>query len=353
MFYAEVNGIRRLAEPELVALCPLCRQPVLAKCGAVKAWHWAHRAGSDCDAWAEPVGAWHLSWQALAPAERVEVALGLHRADIVGDDDMVIELQHSPIGAAEIERRERYYGRMVWLFDATCRFRLATSGEYAFFALSGAEAITACTEPVCLDFGSALVEVTSFTRAFAGCSGFGRLRDRRWFLSRYLPHSFAAASSIVAPAFSVVRRGQAPAPPPCRPMEHRTRWLTADGSFMDMAAGTPYIPADHDWPSPKWGRLPVWREIIEQHPMLAGGWTKSDFERLKSFFQGSARIIDGRLRLIPAPAAELRVTRGAPAAELLQQANSHISAGRMPWLKLETKEMILRRSGAAVSAAPV
>jgi hypothetical protein len=47
------------------------------------------------------------------------------------------------------------------------------------------------------------------------------------------------------------------------------------------------------------------------------------------------------------------VTRGAPAAELLQQANSHISAGRMPWLKLETKEMILRRSGAAVSAAPV
>jgi hypothetical protein len=47
----------------------------------------------------------------------VEVPLGEHRADIVGSDGIVIELQNSAISSAEIIERERFYGKMVWLVN--------------------------------------------------------------------------------------------------------------------------------------------------------------------------------------------------------------------------------------------
>ena len=41
-----------------------------------------------------------------------------HRADVRLDNSLVIELQHSPISAEMIAERERFYGSMIWLFDA-------------------------------------------------------------------------------------------------------------------------------------------------------------------------------------------------------------------------------------------
>lgn len=40
-----------------------------------------------------------------------------HIADIIKRDGWVVELQHSPISPEEIWQRERFYGRMFWLFD--------------------------------------------------------------------------------------------------------------------------------------------------------------------------------------------------------------------------------------------
>ena len=42
-----------------------------------------------------------------------------HRADIVGNYGTVVELQHSQISPEVIAARESFYGRMVWLFDAS------------------------------------------------------------------------------------------------------------------------------------------------------------------------------------------------------------------------------------------
>ncbi len=41
-----------------------------------------------------------------------------HRADILGNFDVVIELQHSNISIDEIKKREEFYKKMIWIVDA-------------------------------------------------------------------------------------------------------------------------------------------------------------------------------------------------------------------------------------------
>lgn len=119
MMLAKRDDQIRTAEPGLAgATCPLCAGPVVAKCGEVNVWHWAHRT-ADCDPWAEPMSQWHLSWQELAPKERREVVIGNHRADIVTPRGVVVEIQRSHLSTDLIAEREAHYGSMVWIFDAT------------------------------------------------------------------------------------------------------------------------------------------------------------------------------------------------------------------------------------------
>lgn len=78
---------------------------MLAKCGQVNAWHWAHQAGQDCDPWNEPLTDWHRAYQRLVPPERCEVVIGQHRADLTAPKGNVVELQHSTISADHIAAR--------------------------------------------------------------------------------------------------------------------------------------------------------------------------------------------------------------------------------------------------------
>jgi hypothetical protein len=117
MRYALFSGEKTEAFPGARGTCPGCGGETIAKCGALKIWHWAH-VGDDCDPWHEPESAWHLGWKNEAPSAQCEVVIGQHRADIVGKDGTVVELQHSAIPPADIAARERFYGRMIWLFDA-------------------------------------------------------------------------------------------------------------------------------------------------------------------------------------------------------------------------------------------
>lgn len=110
---------RQTATPGNRAKCPQCNQDVLAKCGEVLTWHWAHINTTDCDPWAEGESAWHAEWKTAAPPDRREVTIGHHRADLIAGDGTVCELQHSSISGPEITERETFYGTMRWLFDAT------------------------------------------------------------------------------------------------------------------------------------------------------------------------------------------------------------------------------------------
>lgn len=118
MEFAIVDDARVKATPGGKAICPLCRTAVLAKCGEIYIHHWAHVSGKDCDSWWEPETEWHRYWKSFA--QQTEVTIADHRADIVTQSGLIVELQHSNISAKEIQSREACYGsRLRWLFDGT------------------------------------------------------------------------------------------------------------------------------------------------------------------------------------------------------------------------------------------
>ena len=83
--------------------CPSCSGPLVARRGAIRVHHFAHRAGASCDPWRQGMTAWHRSWQALWPRERTEVRVErggkVHVADVLTETGNVIEFQHYARGA--------------------------------------------------------------------------------------------------------------------------------------------------------------------------------------------------------------------------------------------------------------
>lgn len=188
MFYAKASdGARIAAQPNSVACCPICGDPVQPKCGPIVRWHWAHLGRVDCDPWAEPDTAWHRNWQKAVPEDQREVVLGDHRADIRAYDGTVIELQHSSISVTEICERERHYGRMAWIFDATeavadSRLLVRRRSEYVSFRWKHPrKTVGACRRPVLLDLGDGQLLRVRRIHLTAPCGGWGLLADRSAF----------------------------------------------------------------------------------------------------------------------------------------------------------------------------
>lgn len=118
MIYAlDPAGIKIAAFRGARASCPTCGEGLVARCGEIRVWHWAHAARIECDPWQESESEWHRSWKSFAPLDRVEICQGEHRADLIASDGCILELQHSPISVQEIQEREHFYGKMVWLLD--------------------------------------------------------------------------------------------------------------------------------------------------------------------------------------------------------------------------------------------
>jgi competence protein CoiA len=116
MRWANTGEGRALATPGASGVCPACNGSVLAKCGEIISWHWAHKA-KDCDTWSEPESEWHLGWKQKFPLDWQEVVIGPHRAD-VRTPFGVLEFQKSSISLAEIKKREHFYGLMAWVIDS-------------------------------------------------------------------------------------------------------------------------------------------------------------------------------------------------------------------------------------------
>lgn len=122
MTFAIVNGSKAEATPDSGGSCPLCDQILLSKCGELKVWHWAHLRDRNCDNWTEPETEWHKNWKWAFGKEYSEITISKdgvkHRADIQTKDNIIIELQSSPIQVATIRRRENFYGeRMLWILN--------------------------------------------------------------------------------------------------------------------------------------------------------------------------------------------------------------------------------------------
>ncbi|AMN40481.1 competence protein CoiA [Rhodoplanes sp. Z2-YC6860] len=128
MKFAIIQEQRREAQPGLSGTCPSCKAEVIAKCGSLRVWHWAHRGVRVCDPWWEPETEWHRSWKNEFPADWQEVVHFAqsgekHIADVKTQSGMIIEFQHSFLKMEEREARELFYRKMVWVVDGRRRKR--------------------------------------------------------------------------------------------------------------------------------------------------------------------------------------------------------------------------------------
>lgn len=124
MQFANVNGERREAMPGMNGICPMCGASVIARCGTLRVWHWAHRGLRECDPWRENETAWHRRWKGRFPQAWQEIIAfdhsgERHIADVRTDSHTVVEFQHSRLDPVERAARERFYGDMVWVVDGT------------------------------------------------------------------------------------------------------------------------------------------------------------------------------------------------------------------------------------------
>jgi competence protein CoiA len=123
MKFANVSGEKVEAQPKLKGICQHCGSEMIAKCGRVKVWHWAHKGNPLCDPWWESETDWHREWKSQFPAEWQEISQvdpdtgEMHIADVKTPHGLVIEFQHSPIKLEERLSREKFYKEMIWIVD--------------------------------------------------------------------------------------------------------------------------------------------------------------------------------------------------------------------------------------------
>lgn len=126
MKYAILNNER--IEPQRGikdAICPICGEKVIPKCGNIKIHHWAHKIKDNCDPWWENETEWHRRWKNLFPNECQEFVMvddltgEKHVADVRINNSLTLEFQHSFISEKEKFSRENFYKNMFWIVDAS------------------------------------------------------------------------------------------------------------------------------------------------------------------------------------------------------------------------------------------
>ena len=123
MEFALINGVRRRPIKGHRGVCQNCGGEMVAKCGRVKAWHWAHLPNYNCDPWWGTQTQWHRDWKNRFPENWQEIVHideetgEKHIADVKTPHGLVIEFQHSPLDYVELISRESFYKNMIWVVD--------------------------------------------------------------------------------------------------------------------------------------------------------------------------------------------------------------------------------------------
>lgn len=157
------------ATPGAHARCPHCDGELVAKCGSIVIWHWAHRH-ADCDPWVEPETAWHLRWKQyfLERGHDIEVTREVdgerHRADVVLRSGAIVELQWGYQAVTVIHERERFWTRvapgLAWIYAADRFAKRIHWTDRGFWWKHGAQSTTQHTTPVWWDLSGELLHVS-------------------------------------------------------------------------------------------------------------------------------------------------------------------------------------------------
>ena len=169
------------------AKCPGCDGDVVARCGRIVIDHWAHLSGVECDSWSESMSLWHLNWQVYLIGQGADVEAKIekdgkmHKADARMKSGLIVELQHSHLSVEEIEERESFYEKMVWVFDARRAFsrkRLDLrpgDNRYTFRWKHPRKSIAFAKCPVRLDLGGGKIFQLKKMYPDPPCGGYGKL----------------------------------------------------------------------------------------------------------------------------------------------------------------------------------
>ncbi len=187
MLYAiNTKGEKLLPEPHMEAICPICKNKVISKCGEINAWHWAHKSNVECDDWTETDSEWHNSWKKLYPKENCELDINGRRADILTDHYEVILLNSSSLSLEDIRLRESYFKNIIWIIkadDIIENFDFYEKDNYYTFRWKHARKYVAyLTKPTILDFGDGELFVLRKMYKKSPCGGWGKFISLDTFL---------------------------------------------------------------------------------------------------------------------------------------------------------------------------
>lgn len=123
MIFGLNDDLKRIrASKDLSARCEICDEVLIPACGDIYNHHWRHVKSTDCDTWKENETDWHRNWKKQFPDDWLEIVikynLEIHRADVKTIAGLVLELQNSSISNRDIQKRELFYGKMIWLINA-------------------------------------------------------------------------------------------------------------------------------------------------------------------------------------------------------------------------------------------
>lgn len=126
-------------------ICPWTNLEVKAHVGLIRQF-WAYTdTKPDFTRGYEPESEWHITWKAPIRDEYCEVIFGdnnEHRADILGSNNTVVEIQRSIIDIRDSRERVEFYKnatdrRVIWVVDIQTfwrkTFNLKPSGQFGTF----------------------------------------------------------------------------------------------------------------------------------------------------------------------------------------------------------------------------
>ena len=189
MLYAirQDTGEKGRAEPAAQGACPWCSADMIAKCGEIMTWHWAHVPQQACEYAGKGETEWHLEWKTHFPPERTEVRIKqdgkIRIADALNLDGETVEFQHSSISVQEIRQREEFHGHINWVFDLRHRyhsffFKKVSFATTSFWWSRPWKSITQSRGSVFLDFGDEVFQVEQFSTQNSNW-GIGRMVDKQ------------------------------------------------------------------------------------------------------------------------------------------------------------------------------
>ncbi len=107
------------ATPNAGGTCPNCAEEVIARCGQLISWHWAHLPTSAyAPGGGGPESCWHAWYKSQFPEAWREQSHGHHRADIRTPNGLTIEVQSGPLKQSQVRAREAAWDHLIWFYYA-------------------------------------------------------------------------------------------------------------------------------------------------------------------------------------------------------------------------------------------